>query len=120
MTSRWCSFQGADPPREERREHPVPAGGQQVGPGRQAPRAAGRVPRARAALAGALRRDQRQDQGQRRQGTTTCPPYLLCYRGRPESIDIPYISLVSLVTYKRIQVLLTFYTRLKYSSKKYF
>lgn len=60
--------QGTDPAGEERREHPVPAGGQQVGPGGQAARAAGRVPRARAALAGALRRDLRQDARQRRQG----------------------------------------------------
>lgn len=65
--------QRADPAREERREHPVPAGGQQVGPGRQAARAAGRVPRARRALAGALRRDLRQDARQRRQGTPHTP-----------------------------------------------
>lgn len=64
-------MQGADSPREERGEHPVPAGGQQVGPGREAPRAAGRMPRARASLAGALRRDLRQDARQRRQGKPT-------------------------------------------------
>lgn len=64
-------MQRTDPPREERREHSIPAGGQQVGPGGEAARAAGHVPRARRRLAGALRGDQRQDTRQRGQGTCT-------------------------------------------------
>lgn len=63
--SEWSvTFQRTDPAREERREHPVPAGGQQGRPQREASRAARRLPRPRAELAGALRGDQRQDQGE--------------------------------------------------------
>lgn len=71
-------FQRTNTAREKRREHTVPAGRQQVGPRRQAARAAGGVPRARRALAGALRRDLRQDPRQRRQGACTTPTTLAC------------------------------------------
>ncbi|CAH4028136.1 unnamed protein product [Pieris brassicae] len=58
----------ANSAREERRQHPFPAGRQQVGPRRQAPGAARRLPGARRRVARALRRDLGQDARQRRQG----------------------------------------------------